>query len=99
MREFQAVVRVVHEDLDLSDDEARGIFDGITGVLEPYAATAQLWNGRSEFTMTLLVPSLWDVAATAGTTVREAFHREGRAVSVVRVDAWTVEEWDADMGV
>jgi hypothetical protein len=99
MREFQAVVRVEHEDLNLSDAEAREMLDGITGELEAYSATAQLWENRSEFTLTVRVPSLWDVAATAGRAVREAFHREGRDVSVVRVDAWTVEEWDLETSV
>lgn len=96
MREFQAIVRAEHPDLNLSDPEAREMLDGITAALLDYAPTGQLWEGRSEFTMTVRVPSLWDVAATAGRAVREAFHREGRDVSVVRVDAWTVEEWDRE---
>jgi hypothetical protein len=96
MREFQAVVRVEHKGLNLSDDEGSTELDTVTGILEPYGATAQLWQDRSEFTMTVRVPSMWDVAATAGRAVRDAFEEAGWTVAVLRVDAWDVEEWDRE---
>ncbi|MEV7589715.1 hypothetical protein AB0O42_05520 [Streptomyces sp. NPDC089922] len=92
MQEYQAVVRVRHEGLDLAvTGEA---LDKVTGALVEYGATAQLWPDVSEWTMTVRVPTLWDVAACAGRLVRTAYFEAGHGVTVVRVDAWAVAEWE-----
>jgi hypothetical protein len=96
MREYQAVVRVAHEGVNLSEDDAREALDLVTGELLKYSPAAQLWRDRSEFTMTVGVPALWDVAPFAGRSVRDAFKVAGLDVAVVRVDAWLVEEWDEE---
>ncbi|GAA1289487.1 hypothetical protein Psi02_17160 [Planotetraspora silvatica] len=96
MREYQAVVRVAHEGLTLSEDDARETLDLVTGELLMYSPAARLWQDRSEFTMTVGVPSLWDVAPFAGRSIRDAFKAAGLDVAVVRVDAWLVEEWDEE---
>ncbi|MFD6970594.1 hypothetical protein [Streptomyces sp. NPDC059949] len=97
MQEYQAIVRVRHEGLDLAvSDEA---LDAVTGELVDYGATAQLWPDVSEWTMTVRVPSLWDVAAYAGRAVRTAYFNAGHGVNVVRVDAWNVAEWEQAKGL
>lgn len=97
MKEYQGIVRVRHAGLDLAvmSDE----LDIVTGELEEYGATAQLWPDVSEWTMTVRVPSLWDVAAVAGRAVRAAYEKAGHTVSVVRVDAWQVAEWEQAKGL
>jgi hypothetical protein len=91
MKHYQGIVRVRHAGLDLA---ANGdVLDVVTGELVDYGATAQLWPDVSEWTLTVLVPSLWDVGAVAGRVVRAAYEKAGHTVSVVRVDAWQVDEW------
>ncbi|MCB5179525.1 hypothetical protein [Streptomyces antimicrobicus] len=92
MQEYQAIVRVRHEGLDLA--VTPDALDTVTGELVDYGATAQFWPGVSEWTMTVRVPSLWDVAAHAGQAVRAAYFSAGHGVHVVRVDAWNVTEWE-----
>lgn len=92
MRDYQAVVRVRHNGFDLAANSEQ--LDSITGDLLPYGATAQLWPDVTEWTLTVGVPTLWDVAPVAGRTVRDAYASAGVTATVVRVDAWQVEEWD-----
>lgn len=97
MQEYQGIVRVRHAGLDLAvSGEA---LDTVTGELVEYGATAQLWPDVSEWTMTVRVPSLWDVAAVAGRAVRAAYEKAGHSASVVRVDAWNVTEWEQARGL
>jgi hypothetical protein len=97
VQEYQAVVRVRHGGVDLAaNDEA---LNAVTGELLDYGPTAQLWPDLSEWTLTVRVPSLWDVAAYAGRAVRAACEKAGLNAAVVRVDAWNLEEWDAENGV
>jgi hypothetical protein len=91
MREYQAVVRVRHAGLTLA--ESSGELDTVTGALVEYGATAQLWPDVSEWTMTVRVPTLFDVAAVAGRAVRAAYEAAGHTAELVRVDAWNVAEW------
>ncbi|WP_326827350.1 hypothetical protein [Streptomyces sp. NBC_01751] len=97
MREYQAVVRVRHDGTNLS--KAGDQLDTVTGKLVEYGTTGAFWDDVSEFTMTVRVPSLWDVAAFAGRTVRDAFGQTGLDPKVIRVDAWNVAEWDREHGV
>jgi hypothetical protein len=97
MQEYQAIVRARHEGHDLAVSSHE--LDIVTGELEEYGATAQMWPGVTEWTMTVRVPSLWDVAALAGRTVRAAYHHAGWRVNIVRVDAWRVEEWEQARGL
>lgn len=92
MRDYQAVVRVRHDRFDLAVNPDQ--LDAITGELVAYGATAQLWPDVSEWTMTVRVLTLWDVAPTAGRAIRAAYDRAGQVASVVRVDAWRVDEWE-----
>jgi hypothetical protein len=92
MQDYQAVVRVRHPGFDLAVSDAE--LDTITGELLEYGATAQLWPDVSEWTMTVRVPSLWDVASFAGLRVRSAYEKAHQGASVVRVDAWRVDEWE-----
>lgn len=92
MQEYQAVVRVRHPGFDLA--VSSDALDTVTGDLVEYGATAQLWPDVSEWTMTVRVPSLWDVAAFAGQAVRGAYGKVEQKASVVRVDAWQVPEWE-----
>ncbi|MEV6730548.1 hypothetical protein [Streptomyces sp. NPDC051364] len=97
MQDYQGIVRVRHAGLDLAvSDEA---LDTVTGELVEYGATAQLWPDVSEWTMTVRVPSLWDVGAVAGRAVRAAYEKAGHSASVVRVDAWNVTEWEQARGL
>ncbi|MBK3559297.1 hypothetical protein JHN55_22780 [Streptomyces sp. MBT56] len=97
MREYQAVVRVRHRGWNLA--EASDQLDAVTGELVDYGATAQMWDDVTEWTMTVRVPSLWDVGAVAGRAVRGAFEAAGWPVEVVRVDAWQVAEWEHAKGL
>lgn len=97
MRDYQAVVRVRHPGNNLA--EAVDQLDAVTGELVDYGATARMWDDVTEWTMTVRVPSLWDVGAVAGRTVRGAFVRAGWDVDVVRVDAWQVAEWESAKGL
>jgi hypothetical protein len=91
MKDYQGIVRVRHAGLDLAaNGEA---LDAVTSELVDYGATAQLWPDVSEWTLTVRVPSLWDVGAFAGRAVRAAYEKAGHTASVVRVDAWQVDEW------
>ncbi|MGW0920400.1 hypothetical protein ACWD3J_15445 [Streptomyces sp. NPDC002755] len=92
MQEYQAVVRVRHRGFDLAVNPSA--LDTVTGVLGEFGATAQLWPDVSEWTMTVRVPTLWDVAPVAGREVRTAYALASVDAKVVRVDAWNVEEWD-----
>ncbi|MFI8237617.1 hypothetical protein ACIF83_10250 [Streptomyces sp. NPDC085866] len=92
MREYQAVVRVRHPRFDLAVNPDQ--LDTVTGALVDYGATAQLWPDVSEWTMTVRVPTLYDVAATAGRAVRDAYALVAVDAAIVRVDAWQVAEWD-----
>jgi hypothetical protein len=96
MRDYQAVVRVRHDGFDLAVNPDQ--LDAVTAALFDYGATAQLWPDVTEWTMTVRVPTLYDVAATAGRAVRGAYALAGVDASVVRVDAWRVEEWDRAHG-
>lgn len=97
MREYQAVVRVRHPRFDaaVSADQ----LDRITGALVDYGATAQLWPDVSEWTMTVRVPTLYDVASYAGRAVRGAYALAEVDAAVVRVDAWNVGEWEQAKGL
>ncbi|MFD3464821.1 hypothetical protein ACFWWM_00335 [Streptomyces sp. NPDC058682] len=97
MQEYQGIVRVRHAGLDLAASPEA--LDTVTGELVEYGATAQLWPDVSEWTMTVRVPSLWDVAAVAGRAVRGAYEKAGHSASVVRVDAWNVTEWESARGL
>ncbi|MEU8780043.1 hypothetical protein [Streptomyces sp. NPDC048637] len=97
MRDYQAVVRVRHQGLNLAEHPRE--LDAVTGELVDYGATAQMWDGVTEWTLTVRVPSLWDVAATAGRAVRAAYHSAGWTVNVVRADAWQVTEWEQAKGL
>lgn len=97
MREYQAVVRVRHRGWNLSESPDQ--LDAVTGELVDYGATAQMWDDVTEWTMTVRVPSLWDVGAVAGRAVRAAFEETGWPVEVVRVDAWQVAEWEQAKGL
>ncbi|MBT2541380.1 hypothetical protein J7E99_11830 [Streptomyces sp. ISL-44] len=97
MQEYQGIVRVRHAGLDLA--VSAEALDTVTGELVEYGATAQLWPDVSEWTMTVRVPSLWDVAAVAGRAVRAAYEKAGHSASVVRVDAWNVTEWEQARGL
>ncbi|MEU9975074.1 hypothetical protein [Streptomyces sp. NPDC051014] len=97
MQEYQAVVRVRHEGRNLA--EAGDALDTVTGVLVDYGATAQLAKGWSEWTMTVRVPTLFDVAAVAGRAVRAAYAEAGWGSNIVRVDAWNVAEWEQAKGL
>ncbi len=97
MREYQAVVRVRHQGRNLAEDAEA--LDTVTGHLVDYGATAQMWDDVTEWTMTVRVPSLWDVAAVAGRTVRAAYAEAAWGVEVVRVDAWQVAEWEQAKGL
>ncbi|MGV9815799.1 hypothetical protein ACWDTQ_28305 [Streptomyces cellulosae] len=92
MKDYQAVVRVRHPRFDLAVNPDH--LDRVSAELLPYGATAQLWPDVSEWTMTVRVPTLWDVASTAGRAVRAAYTSVGQEATVVRVDAWRVEEWE-----
>lgn len=97
MQDYQAVVRVRHDGFDLAvNDEA---LDAVTGELVEYGATAQFWPDVSEWTLTVRVPSLWDVAAVAGRAVKAAYEKANQKVNVVRVDAWQVAEWEQAKGL
>ncbi|MCP9207790.1 hypothetical protein [Streptomyces cucumeris] len=91
------MIRVRHQGRNLA--ECADELDAVTGELVDYGATAQMWDGVTEWTMTVRVPSLWDVAATAGRAVRAAYHKAGWTVSVVRADAWQVAEWENAKGL
>ncbi len=97
MQEYQAIVRVRHEGRNLA--EADDALDAVTGALVDYGATAQLADGWSEWTMTVRVPTLFDVGAVAGRTVRAAYAETGWGANVVRVDAWSVAEWETAKGL
>jgi hypothetical protein len=97
MREYQAVVRVRHQGKNLAETD--DTLDAVTGALVDYGATAQMGDGWTEWTMTVRVPTLFDVAATAGRTVRDAYSEGGWGVTVVRVDAWQVAEWEHAKGL
>ncbi|MFC7979525.1 hypothetical protein ACFUT3_30370 [Streptomyces cinereoruber] len=97
MREYQAVVRVRHQGRDLS--KSLDALDAVTGALLDYGATAQLGDGWTEWTMTVRVPTLYDVAATAGRAVRDAYERASWGSTLVRVDAWQVAEWEHARGL
>ncbi|MGW6535204.1 hypothetical protein ACWGBV_03100 [Streptomyces sp. NPDC055051] len=97
MRDYQAVVRVRHQGRDLSKDESA--LDAVTGALVDYGATAQMADGWTEWTMTVRVPTLFDVAATAGRAVRAAYAEASWGVILVRVDAWQVAEWEHAKGI
>ncbi|MFF1739610.1 hypothetical protein [Streptomyces mirabilis] len=92
MRDYQAVVRVRHPRFDLAVNSDQ--LDAVTGALVDYGATAQLWPDVSEWTMTVRVPTLYDVAHSAGRAVQDAYALVSVQASVVRVDAWQVAEWD-----
>ncbi len=92
MQDYQAIVRVRHHGFDLAvNSEA---LDTVTGALVEHGATAQLWPDVSEWTMTVCVPTLYDVATSAGRAVRAAYALAHVETSLVRVDAWQVAEWD-----
>jgi hypothetical protein len=97
MRDYQAVVRARHHGRNLA--ESSDVLDTVTGELVDYGATAQMWDDVTEWTMTVRVPSLWDVGAVAGRTVRAAYEGAGWPVEVVRVDAWQVAEWEQAKGL
>jgi hypothetical protein len=97
MREYQAIVRVRHPRFDLAVNAVQ--LDRVTGALVEYGATAQLWPDVSEWTMTVRVPTLYDVAHSAGHAVRVAYAGAGIDAAVVRVDAWNVGEWEQAKGL
>jgi hypothetical protein len=94
MKDYQAVVRVRHLGFTLAENSEA--LDVVTGALLEYGATAQLWPDVSEWTMTVRVPTLWDVSAVAGRAVRAAYALADVVALVVRVDAWQTEEWDRE---
>jgi len=97
MREYQGVVRVRHQGKNLAESPDQ--LDDVTGALVEYGATAQMGDGWTEWTMTVRVPTLYDVAAVAGRTVRDAYENAGWSVTLVRVDAWQVAEWEHAKGL
>ncbi|MFF0481072.1 hypothetical protein [Streptomyces sp. NPDC004435] len=97
MREYQAVVRVRHQGKNLAADS--DALDVVTGALVDYGATAQMADGWTEWTMTVRVPTLFDVAATAGRAVKAAYAEADWGVILVRVDAWQVAEWEHGKGI
>jgi hypothetical protein len=97
MREYQAIVRVRHPRFDLAVNADQ--LDAVTGALVDYGATAQLWPDVSEWTMTVRVPTLYDVANVAGRAVRDAYALANVDAAVVRVDAWNVAEWEQAEGL
>jgi hypothetical protein len=97
MREYQAIVRVRHDRFDLAVNS--DALDAVTGALVDYGATAQLWPDVSEWTMTVRVPTLYDVAAVAGREVKRAYALVDVDASIVRVDAWQVAEWEQAKGL
>jgi hypothetical protein len=97
MRDYQAIVRVRHDRFDLAVNSAA--LDAVTGALVDYGATAQLWPDVSEWTMTVRVPTLYDVAAVAGREVKRAYALVAVDASIVRVDAWNVAEWEQAKGL
>ncbi|MFF3407510.1 hypothetical protein ACFYW8_15155 [Streptomyces sp. NPDC002742] len=99
MPKYQAIVRVAHDGRNLAEDSARDALDTVTGDLLEYAATGRFWDGRTEFTMTVQVPSLRNVSGVAIRIVLAAFAHAGWSVSVLRVDTWDVVEWDQAQGV
>jgi hypothetical protein len=97
MRDYQAIVRVRHDRFDLAVNADQ--LDRITGALIEYGATAQLWPDVSEWTLTVRVPTLYDVGHFAGRTVRDAYALVNVPAAVVRVDAWNVGEWEQAKGL
>ena len=98
----QAIVRVRHEGINLSNDSERGALDKITERLSRLGATGQLSDGMSEFTLSL--PSATAPADTAQRAVEEvasAFYVAGygQEFRIVRVDAWDREEWLREKGL
>ena len=97
MREYQAIVRVRHQGVTLA--ETGDQLDTITGALLGYGATAQLWPDVSEWTLTVRVPTIYDVAHFAGRAVQDAYASAGIPVILVRADAWNVTEWESAKGL
>ncbi|MFE0648532.1 hypothetical protein ACFVZH_08100 [Streptomyces sp. NPDC059534] len=97
MRDYQAVVRVRHQGRNLAEEGAA--LDIVTGHLVDYGATAHMADGWTEWTMTVRTPTLFDVAAVAGRAVRAAYGEASWGVTLVRVDAWQVAEWEHSKGL